>query len=216
MREITQIAKRGTGQKIGTNSMAQTQKNLTQRQRVFADLFVISLDVKKAAKEAGYKDWTRAGYKVKAYPHVAAYIAAELARKTEKAQVDESYVISTIVEVMERGKQARPVLNRDGTPVIIENENGDLVPAYTFDAGAVLRGADMLAKKLNLYKTHDDAKKEDELDDMRRLMDEIADRAEPIPVVRNPMSFAEFERRSRADRTSVIEDAEEADGIAAE
>jgi phage terminase small subunit len=40
---------------------------------------------------------------------------------------------------------------KNGEPVLIEDENGLLVPGYTFDAGSVLRGAELLGRHLKMF-----------------------------------------------------------------
>lgn len=71
----------------------------------------------------------------------------------KKANIDAEYVLETIVDTIERCRQARPVFDKKGNPVFIETPCGDIAAAYVFEPTAVLKGADMLAKHLGLYET---------------------------------------------------------------
>jgi phage terminase small subunit len=52
---------------------------------------------------------------------------------------------------VERCKQARPVVDRSGKPVLVETPDGSLLPAYTFEPQSVLKGAELLGKHLKLF-----------------------------------------------------------------
>lgn len=69
----------------------------------------------------------------------------------ERVIVDEAYVLGTIKDTVERCRQSSPVLDRKGEPVFIETPEGNITPAYTFDAGNVLRGSEMLGKYLGMF-----------------------------------------------------------------
>jgi phage terminase small subunit len=177
------------------------EKPLTAQQTRFADLYIQTLDHKHAAKEAGYKDWQRAGYKLKDQPHINAYIMRGLAAAQKRTQIDKDYVVASAVEVVERCKQARPVLNRDGTPVMVETANGtELVPAYTFDAGNALRGLAFLTKLLGIADEDEEAEKVKSLTGFQQMMTEVMNRETSVPVVMDPRPFTEFEKEQRARR----------------
>lgn len=52
---------------------------------------------------------------------------------------------------MERCKQAEPVKDRSGNPVLVETPSGDLAPAYTFNAAGVFKGAELMGKHLGMF-----------------------------------------------------------------
>lgn len=70
----------------------------------------------------------------------------------DKLVIDEAYVLRSIYETVERCKQAKPVLDRQGIPVLTELPTGDVTPAYVFDSKAVLRGAELLGKHIGMFK----------------------------------------------------------------
>jgi phage terminase small subunit len=65
--------------------------------------------------------------------------------------VTADYVLETILDTIERCKQAKPVLDKRGQPVFVEGPFGAEVPAYTFDSGAVLKGCEMLGRHLKMF-----------------------------------------------------------------
>lgn len=105
----------------------------------------------KAYRAAGYRGGANQASRLSADPKIKARIAELLEGAAEKAQIDVAYVLGTIHDTVERCKQAAPVLNRKGERVLVETPEGDVVPAYTFDAGNVLRGAELLGKHLRMF-----------------------------------------------------------------
>ena len=56
------------------------------------------------------------------------------------------------MDTIERCRQAKPVYDKAGDPVLVFNEQDQtIVPAYEFDSSAVLRGAELLGKHLKLF-----------------------------------------------------------------
>jgi hypothetical protein len=53
----------------------------------------------------------------------------------------------------ERCKQARPVVDKKGDPVLVETPSGEFAPAYAFQPLAVLRGLDLAGKHLGMFAT---------------------------------------------------------------
>jgi len=116
---------------------------LTAKQQRFVAEYLIDLNATKAAIRAGYSEKTAGsvgGENLKK-PEIAAAIQASMNQRTERTQVDADYVLRTIVDTIERCKQAEPVRDRDG----------EATGEYKFDAGAVLKGAELLGKHLKLF-----------------------------------------------------------------
>jgi len=116
---------------------------LTAKQQRFVAEYLIDLNATQAAIRAGYSEKTAGsvgGENLKK-PEIAAAIQASMNQRTERTQVDADYVLRTIVDTIERCKQAEPVRDRDG----------ETTGEYKFDAGAVLKGAELLGKHLKLF-----------------------------------------------------------------
>jgi phage terminase small subunit len=120
---------------------------------MFARSYLIDLNATEAAKRIGIPSNKASSFGKKALtdPKILERID-ELQKETiRRLDVSVDYVIRNIVETIERCKQTQPVVNRKGEPVLIENETGQIVPAYTFDAKGVLRGCELLGKHLGLF-----------------------------------------------------------------
>ena len=126
---------------------------LTDKQQRFVEEYLIDLNATQAAIRAGYSGDTakEIGYENLTKPHVAEAIQAAMAERSKRTQIDADYVLTTIVDTIERCKQARPVVYKNGDPVMVETPLGEQRPAYQFDSSAVLKGAELLGKHLKLF-----------------------------------------------------------------
>jgi len=126
---------------------------MTPKQARFADEYLIDLNATQAAIRAGYSEKTaeQQGNRLLGNAKVAAYIAASQAKRSERTEITQDYVLSSIFSAMERCKQAEAVLDRRGKAVLVDTPAGDLVPAYTFNAMGVFKGAELLGKHLGMF-----------------------------------------------------------------
>lgn len=83
-------------------------------------------------------------------PLVQELLEEHTRRVAAKANVTQEYVLRTIQETIERCSQAKPV-TRGGEPVMVETPDGELAPAFTFDATNVLKGSELLGKHLKMW-----------------------------------------------------------------
>ena len=126
---------------------------LTPKQQRFCDEYLIDLNGTRAAIAAGYSKKTAAVIAAEnlTKPNIAEYIAAAQAKAAERNEIDHDYVLTSIVTAMERCKQTEAVTDRQGNPILVETPNGDLAPAYTFNAMGVFKGAELLGKHLGMF-----------------------------------------------------------------
>lgn len=129
--------------------------NLTDKQKLFAQEYLIDLNATGAYRRAGYAGTGNSAEvcasQLLSNPKVSSYIQECMNKRSEKVQIDAEYVLSTIKETVERCKQVRPVLRANGEQVYVDTPDGDVVPAFTFDSGAVLKGAELLGKHLKMF-----------------------------------------------------------------
>ncbi len=127
--------------------------SLTPKQECFVAEYLIDLNATQAAIRAGYSEKTAysIGQENLKKPEVAEAVIAAQAERSERTEITQDYVLTSIMETMERCKQAKPVTYQNGDPVLIETPNGDIAPAYKFDAGAVLKGAELLGRHLAMF-----------------------------------------------------------------
>lgn len=118
---------------------------LTPQQERFAAEYLIDLNATAAYKRAGYKAEGRSAEnnasRLLGHAGVQQLIQKAMNKRAERVEVTQDYVLKTIVDTIERCKQAEPVRDKDG------EETGE----YKFDAGAVLKGAELLGKHLKLF-----------------------------------------------------------------
>jgi phage terminase small subunit len=131
-------------------------KELTGKQKQFCIEYLVDLNATQAAIRAGYSAKTAQEQSSRLLSNVivSQHIQQLMNERAKKVSVDSEYVLKTIVETVERCKQAYPVLDRKGEQVYVrvgDDDNAPLAPAFTFDSGAVLKGAELLGKHLKLF-----------------------------------------------------------------
>lgn len=126
---------------------------LTPKQQRFVDEYLVDLNATQACIRAGYSKDTAysQGQRLLKNVEIQNAIQQAMNERQQRTRIDQDYVINTIVDTIERCRQAKEVLNKDGEPVYIENADGELVPAYRFDASNVLKGAELLGKHLGMF-----------------------------------------------------------------
>lgn len=136
---------------------ARDEDGLTEQRKLFVQEYLVDFNGAQAAMRAGYSPKS-ARYSARDLledPAVVAALGKAIAARAQRTQVDADYVITAIRETIERCRQTlAPVLTRRGEPVLVEDRNGELVPAYTFDAANVLKGSELLGKHLGMFKEH--------------------------------------------------------------
>ncbi len=154
---------------------------LTAKQERFVAEYLIDLNATQAAIRAGYSERTAYSQGQRLLKHVdaARAIAAGQAERSERTEITQDYVLTSIMETMERCKQAEPVTYQNGEPVMIDTPDGEIAKAYKFDAGAVLKGAELLGRHLAMFTdkktvTHHDG---DRLD---AVLERMGQNAKPI------------------------------------
>jgi phage terminase small subunit len=123
--------------------MTATDKQLSGKQRRFAEEYLIDLNGTQAAIRAGYsaKTANEQASRLLANVNVAAFVQAAMDKRSEDLGIDAKYVLQTIKNTIERCSQAEQVKAADGT---VSGE-------YKFDSTAVLKGAELLGKHLKMF-----------------------------------------------------------------
>ncbi len=133
--------------------MADEAVKLTAKQAAFVEQYLIDLNARQAAIRAGYSEDTakEIGYENLTKPHIQQAIAEAQKERSKRVQVTQDYVLSTIVNTIQRCSQAEPVTNQNGEAVLVRTPDGELTPAYKFDAANVLKGTEQLGKHLGMF-----------------------------------------------------------------
>lgn len=122
---------------------------LTDRQKEFIRQYLVDLNATKAAIRAGYSERTasRIGPQLLGKTCVREAIEKAQAKRARRVEVTQDYVLSNLVEVVERTMQRAPVLDRKGEQVT--DEEGRAV--WTFDAKGANRALELLGKHLGIF-----------------------------------------------------------------
>ena len=127
--------------------------SLTPKQQRFVEEYLVDLNATQAAIRAGYSERTanEQGARLLANVSVAKAVQSAMDVRSERTAITADYVLQSIVETMERCKQAVPVTHKNGDRVWVTTPDGEIAPAFTFNAAGVLKGAELLGKHLALF-----------------------------------------------------------------
>ena len=122
---------------------------LTDKQTAFVREYLVDLNATQAAIRAGYSERTasRIGPQLFGKTWVREAIEKAQAKRARRVEVTQDYVLSNLVEVVERTMQRAPVLDRKGEQVT--DEEGRAV--WTFDAKGANRALELLGKHLGIF-----------------------------------------------------------------
>lgn len=122
---------------------------LTDKQTAFVREYLVDLNATQAAIRAGYSERTasRIGPQLLGKTWVREAIEKSQAKRARRVEVTQDYVLSNLVEVVERTMQRAPVLDRKGEQVT--DEEGRAV--WTFDAKGANRALELLGKHLGIF-----------------------------------------------------------------
>ena len=127
--------------------MPTEQTKLNPRQAQFVKEYLTDLNATQAAIRAGYSVKTAVviGAQNLTKLNIATAIQLEMDKRSKRVEINADYVLKTIVETIERCKQAEPVMTR--------NDGGEMVESgeYRFDPASVLKGSELLGKHLKMF-----------------------------------------------------------------
>lgn len=114
--------------------------SLPDKQARFVEEYLIDLNATAAAERAGYSDGNY-GRQLLTNPNVSEAVAAALVERTERTKVTADWVVSKLVENVERSMQAEAVRDREG------NETGE----YTYQGSVANKALELLGKHVGLF-----------------------------------------------------------------
>jgi len=92
--------------------------NLTDKQKIFCEEYLIDLNATQSAIRAGYSEKTakQIGTENLSKPVLSEYIAELKAKRSESTAINAAWVLRQAVKVHERCMQAEPVIDKEGGP----------------------------------------------------------------------------------------------------
>ena len=126
---------------------------LTSKQRRFKDEYLVDTNATKAAIRAGYSKKTARVQGGRLLLNVAIRAAIDAAQNAlaEKTGLTTEWVVERLRIVAERCLQSEPVLDKEGNQIFVETPNGDVVPAYTFQAMGASKALELIGKHLGIF-----------------------------------------------------------------
>ena len=123
--------------------------NLTPKQQRFVEEYLIDLNATQAAIRARYSPRTanEQGAQNLAKLSISEAIAEAQAKREERTQITQDYVLTNIQKVIERCMQVQQVDN-----CLTQTEDGELAQAFMFKEQGALKGLELLGKRLGMFK----------------------------------------------------------------
>lgn len=115
--------------------------------------YLIDLNGKQAGIRSGYSEKTAEQQVSRLFRNVKVKERIDylLAQRQQRTVINQDYVLEVISETIERCRQATPVLDRYGMPVIVQTRKGELAGAFEYDSRSVLKGAELAGKHLKMF-----------------------------------------------------------------
>lgn len=130
------------------------KRGLTNKQKMFVREYLVDLNATQAAIRAKYSVGraSEIGSQLLRKTTIAAALQQAMNKRSKRVEITADYVLETIRDTVERCRQVRPVLDRNGDPVMVETSDGKEVAAYVFEPNAVLKGCELLGRHLSMWK----------------------------------------------------------------
>jgi len=125
------------------------EKKLTAKQQLFVEHYLVNLNAKVAAVQAGYspKSAKSIGFENLTKPDIQSEITKAMAKRAERVKIDADYVLSQAVKLHERCMQEiRPFTDQKGRH--IQDEDGNYL--FTFNASGAARALEIIGKHTSI------------------------------------------------------------------
>ena len=125
------------------------KNELTPKQQRFVEEYLIDMNGTQAAIRAGYSARTanEQAARLLAKDSISQAVAAARAERSSRVAVSADYVLSNLVEIVERSMQRAPVLTTRGKQACDEDGNA----LWRFDAKAANKALELLGKNLGMF-----------------------------------------------------------------
>ena len=139
--------------KAGTSKAAAAEK----KAMFIESMLVNGGNATQAAITAGYSPKTarQAGARLLSDVSIATELerrrTEEIAKVEAKTEVTKEWITTSLKTVAERCMQVAPVLNRKGEPVLVEDADGKLAVAFTFESAGANRALELLGKEKGMF-----------------------------------------------------------------
>ncbi|EKO3523275.1 terminase small subunit [Vibrio fluvialis] len=125
---------------------------LTDKQEMFCREYLIDLNATQAAIRAGYsaKTANAAAGRLLSNVSIQARISELKQERIEEVKIDANWVLLNAKRVFDKCMQDEPVLDRNGDPIMVRTEQGELAAAYRFDSTGANKALDTIGKHVEV------------------------------------------------------------------
>lgn len=123
-------------------------KGLTPKQRAFVAEYLVDLNGAAAARRAGYsaKNADNIASELLGKTQVREALAAAMEERSKRVEIDADYVLTNLLEIVERCMQRAPVMHRGKQ---VEDEEGRGV--WCFDGKNAIKALELLGKHKGMW-----------------------------------------------------------------
>jgi phage terminase small subunit len=123
------------------------QGELTDKQRLFCDEYLIDLNATQAAIRAGYSPKTadQQASRLLTNVKVQEYINGRQTKLADKLELDAEWVLRRLKDISDRCVQAEPVMTRAADGSLIESGE------YKFDSSGANKATELIGKHLGMF-----------------------------------------------------------------
>lgn len=123
-------------------------KGLTPKQQAFVAEYLVDLNGSAAARRAGYsaKNADKIASELLGKTRVREAIAAAMEERSKRVEIDADYVLTNLLEIVERCMQRAPVVHK-GEQVVDEEGNS----VWCFDGKNAIRALELLGKHKGMW-----------------------------------------------------------------
>jgi phage terminase small subunit len=151
------------------------RSNSSDKQRRFVLEYMKDLNATQAAIRAGYSEKTakQQGSRLLTNADLMTEVTKQRVKQEKRTEITADYVLNSIVEVVERCKQAVPSRDHEGNPT------GE----YSFEATAALKGLELLGRHKKLFTDkveHSGAVTTDSGQRLAELLSQASERADNL------------------------------------
>lgn len=125
---------------------------LTDKQEMFCREYLKDLNATQAAIRAGYsaKTANAAAGRLLSNVSIQARISELKQERIEEVKIDANWVLLNAKRVFDKCMQDEPVLDRNGDPIMVRTEQGELAAAYRFDSTGANKALDTIGKHVEV------------------------------------------------------------------
>jgi len=127
--------------------------DLTEKQQYFVEEYLIDLNATQAAIRAGYsaKSADKIGSELLGKTRVSNAISDAMAARSARTKITQDYILSNLMEVVERCLQRAPVMVREGPRMVQATDERDR-HVWQFNANGANRALKQLGDHLGMWK----------------------------------------------------------------